>query len=103
MTGAGLSCLEILARFAAVLLLCVSVVCVAFDPYSEVAVIVSMDEAADLADSVTPTPPDPDDAPVRLASEQAPEFRFVDLCAERSEPTLNWRFICVFEARGPPV
>jgi hypothetical protein len=102
MTGAGLSCLQILARFALVLMLCVSVVCVAFDPYSEVAVIASVDEAADFADGSIPANTDLDDMQVRLAKGETPDLRFDDLCAERLESTRNSRVVGGFEARGPP-
>jgi hypothetical protein len=102
MTGAGLSCLEILARFALVLMLCVSVAGVACDPCLEVAVIASVDEAADVADGSNPATPDPDGLQIRLASGEAPYLRFDDLCDERLESARNWRVVGCFEARGPP-
>lgn len=102
MNGVGISCHGSVARFAAVLVLCFSVFCAAFDPYSDIALVVSVDEVADLADTVSPTTPDPDGGQVRVAREQAPDLGFVGLCDDMLGSTRNWRFVCVFEARGPP-
>ena len=100
MTGAGSSCLAGLMRVALILMLSFSVLCV--DPYSEVAAIISVDEAADVADHTPPSTSDPDDIQIRAAVHRAPDLQFEYLSAERLKLARNWRVACVFEARGPP-
>ena len=100
MTGVGSSCLAAVMRLALILVLSFSVVCV--DPYSDVAAIVSVDEATDVADHSSPSTSDPDAVQTYIVVHTAPDRQFEYLSAERLKLARNWRVACVFEARGPP-